>query len=243
MGRVLPLGPPPVRRTTSRSSTRGSRSPRSPASTERIRLGPLVTPLPRRRPWKVARESVTLDHLSAGRLVLGVGLGIDHWREFAGFGGEAADDRRARRAARRRHRDHRPTVVGRAGDAIAARDSRSTTCASCPRPAQAPRIPIWSAVLWPPRPGPVRRAARCDGVVPFRPDGPLTPEQRPRAARRDQRPARAPISARSTCACTAAQELAAEFAAAGVTWFMESCYPEQPLAEVRRIIDAGPPRA
>src|SRR3982751_2934478 len=39
------------------------------ASTERIRLGPLITPLPRRRPWKVARESVTLDHLSSGRLV------------------------------------------------------------------------------------------------------------------------------------------------------------------------------
>ena len=44
-------------------------------STERIRFGPLVTPLARRRPWKVAREAVTLDQLSNGRMILGVGLG------------------------------------------------------------------------------------------------------------------------------------------------------------------------
>ena len=61
-------------------------------ATDRIRLGPLVTPLPRRRPWKVAREATTLDHLSNGRAVLGVGLGIDFWREFSAFPGEAADD-------------------------------------------------------------------------------------------------------------------------------------------------------
>ncbi len=46
-------------------------------TTSRIRLGPLVTPLPRRRPWKLARETATLDHLSNGRLVLGVGIGDD----------------------------------------------------------------------------------------------------------------------------------------------------------------------
>src|SRR5215831_7955477 len=45
-------------------------------NTKRIRLGPLVTPLSRRRPWKVARETVTLDHLSRGRLILAVGLGF-----------------------------------------------------------------------------------------------------------------------------------------------------------------------
>ena len=45
-------------------------------STERIRLGPLVTPLPRRRPVKLAREAVSLDHLSNGRLILGVGIGV-----------------------------------------------------------------------------------------------------------------------------------------------------------------------
>src|SRR4029453_11638669 len=49
------------------------------ATTERIRLGPMVTPLARRRPAKVARETATLDRLSHGRLTLGVGLGSDHF--------------------------------------------------------------------------------------------------------------------------------------------------------------------
>src|SRR5207245_10890096 len=56
------------------------------ARPDRVRIGPLITPLPRRRPWKLAREAVTLDHLSHGRLVLGVGIGTDHSREFSAFG-------------------------------------------------------------------------------------------------------------------------------------------------------------
>jgi alkanesulfonate monooxygenase SsuD/methylene tetrahydromethanopterin reductase-like flavin-dependent oxidoreductase (luciferase family) len=44
-------------------------------ATQRLKFGAMVTPLPRRRPWKVAREAVTLDHLSGGRLILGIGLG------------------------------------------------------------------------------------------------------------------------------------------------------------------------
>jgi len=43
--------------------------------TERVRLGAILTPPARRRPWKLARETMTLDHLSGGRLVLPVGLG------------------------------------------------------------------------------------------------------------------------------------------------------------------------
>src|SRR5258708_3316742 len=54
--------------------------------TTSIKLGPMVTPLPRRRPWKVAREAVTLDRLSGGRLVLGVGLGSDYDGEYHDFG-------------------------------------------------------------------------------------------------------------------------------------------------------------
>src|SRR5205823_8167637 len=63
-------------------------------STERIRLGPHVTPLPRRRPWKLAREAVSLDHLSGGRLILGVGSGapLILEAEFARFG-EPSDPR------------------------------------------------------------------------------------------------------------------------------------------------------
>src|SRR5207302_7670232 len=54
-------------------------------ATQRIRLGPLITPLPRRRPWKVARETVSLDQLSNGRLVLGVGIGAPTQYDFEPF--------------------------------------------------------------------------------------------------------------------------------------------------------------
>jgi alkanesulfonate monooxygenase SsuD/methylene tetrahydromethanopterin reductase-like flavin-dependent oxidoreductase (luciferase family) len=60
--------------------------------TNTIKLGPMVTPIPRRRPWKLARETVTLDHLSGGRLVLGVGIGSDYDGEYRNFG-EPADAR------------------------------------------------------------------------------------------------------------------------------------------------------
>src|SRR3984885_13287202 len=57
------------------------------APTERLRLGPMVTPLSRRRVQKLARETVTLDRLSRGRLILGVGLGSDNAGELEPFGG------------------------------------------------------------------------------------------------------------------------------------------------------------
>src|SRR5215467_187671 len=61
-------------------------------TTNRIKLGPLVTPLPRRRPWKLARECVTLDHLSNGRLILGVGIGSDSFlKEYSTYS-EPTDD-------------------------------------------------------------------------------------------------------------------------------------------------------
>jgi alkanesulfonate monooxygenase SsuD/methylene tetrahydromethanopterin reductase-like flavin-dependent oxidoreductase (luciferase family) len=63
------------------------------AATERLRLGPMVTPIARRRILKLARETVTLDRLSSGRLVLGVGLGSDRTGEFD-LPGEEQDPRR-----------------------------------------------------------------------------------------------------------------------------------------------------
>src|SRR5579875_4188327 len=67
-------------------------------ATERIRLGMMVTPVARRRPWVLARQTATLDRLSGGRLVVGVGLGDDGWREFGSFSGEARSS--GERAAR-----------------------------------------------------------------------------------------------------------------------------------------------
>lgn len=60
------------------------------ARTGRLRLGAMVTPLSRRRPWKVARETVSLDHLSHGRLVVGAGIGGDFYREYSGSANRSA---------------------------------------------------------------------------------------------------------------------------------------------------------
>jgi alkanesulfonate monooxygenase SsuD/methylene tetrahydromethanopterin reductase-like flavin-dependent oxidoreductase (luciferase family) len=208
-------------------------------STSTIRLGPLVTPLPRRRPWKVAREAVTLDHLSRGRLVLGVGLGIDFWREFSSFGGEASDD-----AERALLLDDGIEIITRlwSGEPTTYRGERLAVDAAhfLPRPLQQPRIPIWSAVLWPPaRPGPVKRAARSDGVFPFT-GAALTPADAARVRDTVARE-RGTDEAFDLCVWGFADQATA-YEAAGVTWFVFAGGPEDTLADVSQTIAGGPPR-
>jgi alkanesulfonate monooxygenase SsuD/methylene tetrahydromethanopterin reductase-like flavin-dependent oxidoreductase (luciferase family) len=125
-------------------------------ATERLLLGPLVTPVPRRRPHKLARETVTLDRLSGGRLVLGVGLGWDRTGEFdpERYGEEG--DPRARALMLDEGLDR---LLAYWGGEFA------------PAPLQRPRIPIWVAAGWPNR-RPLRRAARFDGVFPIDLPGP-----------------------------------------------------------------------
>src|ERR1700727_1687148 len=112
------------------------------AHTERVRLGPMVTPLSRRRVQKLARETVTLDRLSRGRLTLGVGLGSARNGEFEPFG-EVADPR-----------ERAVLLDGGLGDL-----TRYWAGEFEPAPVQRPRIPVWVAAEWPYR-RPVRRAAR-----------------------------------------------------------------------------------
>jgi len=208
-------------------------------STSTVRLGPLVTPLPRRRPWKVAREAVTVDQLSGGRLVLGVGLGIDFWREFASFGGEAGTD-----AQRAQLLDDGIEIITRlwSGERTTYQGAALTVDGAhfLPRPVQQPRIPIWSAVHWPPaRSGPVQRAGRCDGVMPF--TGSLvTPREAAemRAAVAAARPAGDDFD----LCIWGDRDQAAEYEAAGVTWLVDSWGPEDSVADVRRAIVAGPHR-
>jgi alkanesulfonate monooxygenase SsuD/methylene tetrahydromethanopterin reductase-like flavin-dependent oxidoreductase (luciferase family) len=121
------------------------------ARTEKLVIGPLVTPLSRRRPHQLARETVTLDRLSGGRLVLGVGLGSDRTGEFdpARFGEEGEPRARAKQ-------------LDEGLDRLAAYWDGAFE----PRPVQQPRIPVWVASRWPNR-RPLARAARWDGVFPI----------------------------------------------------------------------------
>jgi alkanesulfonate monooxygenase SsuD/methylene tetrahydromethanopterin reductase-like flavin-dependent oxidoreductase (luciferase family) len=210
------------------------------ASTSSIRLGPLVTPLARRRPWKVAREAVTLDHLSRGRVVLGVGLGIDFWREFSSFGGEARDD-----VERAGLVDDGIEIITRlwSGEPTSYEGQYASTerAQFLPRPIQQPRIPIWCAALWPPsRPGPLKRAARCDGLMPF--TGALMTPEAAAAARRAIAAERTSNGPFDLCVWGSPRDTAA-FETAGVTWLVQSSGPEGSLDDIRRLVAAGPPTA
>jgi alkanesulfonate monooxygenase SsuD/methylene tetrahydromethanopterin reductase-like flavin-dependent oxidoreductase (luciferase family) len=125
-------------------------------ATERLTIGPLVTPLARRRPHQLARETVTLDRLSRGRLVLGVGLGSERTGEFdpERFGEEGDPRARAR-------------LLDEGLDRLLAYWGGEFE----PRPVQQPRIPVWVAGRWPNR-RPLRRAARFDGLFPIDLPGP-----------------------------------------------------------------------
>src|ERR671911_2893401 len=133
-------------------------------ATERIRLGPMVTPLARRRPVKVARETATLDRLSGGRLTLGVGLGSDEFASEFSITGEELDDRR-----RARMLDEALEILEAAwsGEPVRHRGEHYTVDAMrfLPRPVQRPGVPVWVAGS-PGKPRPMRRAARYDGFFP-----------------------------------------------------------------------------
>lgn len=137
-------------------------------ATERLRFGALVTPLPRRRVQKVARELASLDQLSGGRLVCGVGLGFPPDTEYEAFGEPASESIRAR------HLDESLQVLAAlwSGKPVDFDGEHVTahTSAFEPRPVQAPRVPIWVAATWPGRQGPLERAARWDGIAPIPPD-------------------------------------------------------------------------
>jgi len=130
------------------------------ARTSRLRLGTLVTPLARRRPHVVAKETVTLDHLSKGRSVLGVGLGGTEL-EFAAFGDEVDAKIRAERL------DEALEVITKlwSGEHVEhyGRYYTVSRISFAPTPVQKPRIPIWVGGH---SKAAQRRASRYDGWAP-----------------------------------------------------------------------------
>jgi alkanesulfonate monooxygenase SsuD/methylene tetrahydromethanopterin reductase-like flavin-dependent oxidoreductase (luciferase family) len=132
------------------------------AATQRIRLGVMLTPLPRRRPWQVARQVLTLDHLSRGRVIFGAGLGGAP-RDFDWFGEETDAKTRAAMLD-----EGLEIVTGLwRGEQFAHTGAHYTVAPVIfrPRPTQA-HIPTWIGGMWP-NLAPMRRAARFDGVFPL----------------------------------------------------------------------------
>lgn len=146
--------------------------------TERVRLGTMLTPLPRRRPWDLAGQTATLDDLSGGRVILSVGLGAIHqgWMAF-----EPDPGRRVRAELLDEGLDVLTGLWRGQPFSYQGKHYRvSPTSFAAPPPLiQKPRIPVWVVGVWP-RPKSMRRAARYDGILPNYqpPDGegrPLTP--------------------------------------------------------------------
>jgi hypothetical protein len=199
--------------------------------TDRVRLGTLVTPLARRRPWVVAKHVTTLDHLSGGRAVLGVGLGSPAEADFGAFGDVSADRERAE-------------VLD---DALAVLDSLlrgpivhhgprfDVEAELRPQPVQKPRPPIWVAAIAPAR-RPLARAVRWDGVVPLGASGWLLPNELANYLAPLDRP-----PGWDVVASWAPDVSMDEYRDVGVTWLFDSTWPEGDwVPEFRTRIRRGP---
>lgn len=225
-------------------------------TTARIRLGTMISPVSRMRPWKLASETATLDNLSGGRVILSVGLGaVD--TGFAEFG--EATDRKTRAELLDEGLD---ILTGLWRGQPFRYDGkhyhlRPTDFMLPPPPVQQPRIPIWVVGAWP-RPKSMGRVLRYDGILP----NPLTDkgDHRPLTVD-DVRDIRAYVSAHRTEQTPfdivvegvtpgdrpdEAQAAVRPWAEAGATWWIEAMWgsPEVPASPevVRRRIEQGPPR-
>ena len=208
------------------------------ALTERVTLGPLVAALPRRRPWKLALEAASVARLSAGRLVLGVGVGAAP--DLTRFGEDGSA--RARTA---RFEEALP-VVRRflAGDVVTHRGRYYSVDDVQLAADDAPHVPVWVGGNWP-RKLPFLGIDLAEGVFPVKPlhaapfFEPLTPDEVEEVRRtlpgvRDfvvwSRGALEPLT----------PARAKEYDGAGATWWLEDCW-RVPADEVLARVSAGPP--
>lgn len=214
-------------------------------TTSKITLSALVTPIPRRRPWKVAREAVALDHLSGGRFVLGVGLGSDSGQEFSCYGESPEDKLHGEMLD-----EALEIITGLwSGEPYSFKGAHYTIDGAryLPTPVQRPRIPIWVAATWPKK-KPMRRAARWDGFYPLADENGMSPGQM-REGMAFLRPLLAPdkpfealaIGGRPGKDPEAELAKIAAYRDAGATWWQEGVGPSDDLAYIRTQIRKGPP--
>jgi hypothetical protein len=222
--------------------------------TKRVVLGPLVTPLARRNPYTVAREVITLDHLSGGRVILGVGLGAPAEAEFEVFGEDGDPKVRAQKLD-----EALDVVAGLCSGQPFQYDGQfhqlpETTFSL--KPVQPSGIPVWVAGYWPNK-APMRRGARWQGVYPVQPDNssgslalvPISPEvaREIKSYIAEHRTTDEPFDVVISYDLPPRDAeyfvpTAQEFAEAGVTWLLQEFMPwESSVADARERIRQGPP--
>ena len=209
-------------------------------ATTRITIGPLITPLARRRAQVVARQTVTLDHLSGGRLVLGVGLGNDNGRELSAFGEELDAKARGRLLD-----ESLEILTGLWSGARVTHNGTLTVDDVRFVPGPVSHIPVWCGGSWPNKP-PLRRAARFDGMFPIGESMRSAADvallvsavHELRGSTDDFDVVLQGRDARHEDG-TPADFDALE--AAGMTWWLEALQPTDTLAQAYATITAGPP--
>jgi alkanesulfonate monooxygenase SsuD/methylene tetrahydromethanopterin reductase-like flavin-dependent oxidoreductase (luciferase family) len=215
--------------------------------TSRIKLGTMITPVPRRRPWQLARQTASLDVLSGGRLILGVGIGSPAYGDFGIFHEPSGDRIRADLL------DEGLDIMAGlwTGEPFTYQGEHYTvdSVRFRPRPVQQPRIPVWVGGILPGT-RPVNRAARWDGMVPIRyTDGKLARVSAADIADVGARIAAARGSADGVDLVVWAEvakdpadvlAIAGPYQEAGTTWWIESARPGEGWWEdVQRRVAAG----
>ena len=206
-------------------------------ATERLRIGPMITPLARRRPATVARQAATLDGLSGGRLTLGVGLGSDRFGgEFVKTGEELDEKRRGQML----NESLEILAAAWSGEPVHHRGEHYTVddIAFLPRPVQRPGVPVWAAGF----PGnlrPIIRAARLDGFFPANLEH---PDQLAGAVATLTDLRNGDMDSYDIAVGLSLGVDPEPFAKAGTTWWLPEVDPGAPLDTVRGVLRDGPAR-
>ncbi|WNV89212.1 LLM class flavin-dependent oxidoreductase [Umezawaea sp. Da 62-37] len=207
-------------------------------ATSRILLGPMVTPLARRRPWIVARQASTVSRLSGGRLVLGVGLGSDESGDFSRFS-EPVDPK-----VRASMLDESLDIMRAMWSGNPHHHNGTHYHVNLPRSAPEPHpIPIWAASSTN-NPAVLRRAKTCDGIFPNPEDHTMSPEDVATVATALQPTGNFDIAVAGNASHAWEDPKNIDLtglAKAGMTWWMESLIHFDPLELSLEVVDAGPP--
>jgi len=222
--------------------------------TDRIRLGTMITPVPLRKPWKLASESVALDHLCNGRLILGLATGAT-WMGWHAFPDEMT-------AARQRAEMLDETIdiltllyqrrpFDYDGRHYQVKLTRLAEQYYPPKPQQQPRIPLWCVGIWPQMKS-LQRALKCDGVIVEKQplhgqEQSITPSDIAAIHTyiQDNRTATIPfdiivVGKTAGWQPTQIEDTLSALAEAGATWWVEGLWDE-PIEQVRQQIDNKPP--